>query len=302
MTEEKSTGPEIRAQEKLTLTWFRKCYVPTGGMIIEWTRDEFAARLARPKRHVGTKQSLWLYCPATFFDRHRRNASVEAVYMLGLDIDEPHRDPDACVRLISEALGSVEVFAHSTYHSAADAVKLRVFVPYDRAATADEHATSWRVAARVLSREGVSIDDKCKAPANGFFGWCIPPSGFYFHTHVAGDPLPLSHVDVEETARATTNARPLASTAFRGSLSHAERARRYVARMPPALSGAGGHAATFAVARRLVVDFTLDDETAWAILSEYSERCEPPWSERELRHKLESAKAARVRLSMGAAR
>jgi hypothetical protein len=69
-----------------------------------------------------------------------------------------------------------------------------------------------------------------------------------------------------------------------------ERARAYVAKMPPAISGQGGHDATFAVAKALIHNFALTDREAWPILLEYNERCSPPWSEQELRHKIESAK------------
>jgi hypothetical protein len=42
----------------------------------------------------------------------------------------------------------------------------------------------------------------------------------------------------------------------------------------------------------LVHGFALTDDDALALLREYSERCDPPWSERELLHKIESARNA----------
>jgi hypothetical protein len=69
----------------------------------------------------------------------------------------------------------------------------------------------------------------------------------------------------------------------------AERARKYVAQMPPAVSGQGGHAATFAAAVVLIHGFDLPESVAWEILCGFNSRCSPPWSESELRHKLESA-------------
>ena len=69
-----------------------------------------------------------------------------------------------------------------------------------------------------------------------------------------------------------------------------ERARRYVAKMPAAVSGQGGHNATFHVAC-VLFRFGLDDTDARRLLTEYSARCQPPWSARELDHKIESAKA-----------
>lgn len=71
----------------------------------------------------------------------------------------------------------------------------------------------------------------------------------------------------------------------------AERARRYVARMPPAIAGEAGHNQTFNVACE-IFRFGLSDAEAAAILAEYNARCLPPWSESELAHKLADARAA----------
>lgn len=73
------------------------------------------------------------------------------------------------------------------------------------------------------------------------------------------------------------------------SVSLFERARAYVAKMPVAIQGQGGSDATFAVAKKLIHDFALPEADAWHILLEYNSRCSPPWSEAELRHKLEDA-------------
>jgi len=69
-----------------------------------------------------------------------------------------------------------------------------------------------------------------------------------------------------------------------------QRARAYLAKMPPAISGHGGHNATFLAARALVCGFALDEDDAFDLLvSDYNQRCEPPWAEWELRHKVRSA-------------
>jgi hypothetical protein len=69
----------------------------------------------------------------------------------------------------------------------------------------------------------------------------------------------------------------------------ADRARHYVEKMPPAISGSGGHDALFAVARVLIHGFDLPEDDAWQIVIEYNAKCIPPWSERELGHKLSAA-------------
>jgi hypothetical protein len=67
------------------------------------------------------------------------------------------------------------------------------------------------------------------------------------------------------------------------------RARAYIDKMPPAVSGQHGHDATFRVAISLVHGFGLSESDAMTIMEEYSARCSPPWSRKELEHKLSSA-------------
>lgn len=76
---------------------------------------------------------------------------------------------------------------------------------------------------------------------------------------------------------------------FSSQTSVVERARRYVAMMPAAVSGQGGHNATFRVACVLVLGFALSESEAMAVLSEWNQGCQPPWSEHELQHKIKSA-------------
>ncbi len=68
-----------------------------------------------------------------------------------------------------------------------------------------------------------------------------------------------------------------------------ERARKYLAKIPPAVSGQGGHDQTFYAACVLCLGFNLATDEAFALLSEWNQACVPPWNERELRHKVESA-------------
>ena len=73
------------------------------------------------------------------------------------------------------------------------------------------------------------------------------------------------------------------------SVTSVTKARRYVASIPGAVSGESGHNQTFSVAIPLVHGFALPESYAWTILNEYNATCSPPWSEREMRHKLDSA-------------
>jgi hypothetical protein len=102
-------------------------------------------------------------------------------------------------------------------------------------------------------------------------------------------PAPAWLLQLENGHRETHYSSPSPPTSEAG-LSVLERAKRYVAKCPPAISGQGGHDATLFVACRLIKGFGLSpDEALSLLLHEYNPRCVPPWSEKELRHKVEDA-------------
>lgn len=76
---------------------------------------------------------------------------------------------------------------------------------------------------------------------------------------------------------------------FYSSTSVVERARKYLAKISPAVSGQGGHNVTFHAACVLVMGFGLSDDESLSLLREWNQSCQPPWSERELIHKITSA-------------
>jgi len=68
-----------------------------------------------------------------------------------------------------------------------------------------------------------------------------------------------------------------------------QRARHYLALVPPAITGEHGDLHTFRVCCRLVRGFALDEGEALSALSEWNERCLPPWTTAELVDKLRRA-------------
>ena len=69
-----------------------------------------------------------------------------------------------------------------------------------------------------------------------------------------------------------------------------ERARAFLQCVDPAVAGQRGDLRTFRVCCRIVRGFDLSDDEAVRALSEWNARCEPPWSERELRQKIANAR------------
>jgi hypothetical protein len=70
-----------------------------------------------------------------------------------------------------------------------------------------------------------------------------------------------------------------------------KRAAAYLAGLPRAISGQRGHNQTFRAACVLIKGFDLAIDEARPLLQGCNQGCDPPWSERELEHKLRDADA-----------
>lgn len=77
------------------------------------------------------------------------------------------------------------------------------------------------------------------------------------------------------------------------------KARSWLDKQPPAVSGANGHNQTFEVACRLLNGFALSISDAQSLMREYSSRCQPPWTESEIVHKIEDADRVSHQLPRG---
>jgi hypothetical protein len=76
---------------------------------------------------------------------------------------------------------------------------------------------------------------------------------------------------------------------FSGREAVIARAKLYLTREPPAISGQGGHNQCFHAACILVHGFALSEEEAFEAIQDWNRTCRPPWSAAELRHKLADA-------------
>ena len=89
---------------------------------------------------------------------------------------------------------------------------------------------------------------------------------------------------------ATAVNRPSIPRTWHRDMDPTERARLYLTRVPPAISGDHGDLHTFRVCCRIVRGFDLDDAGALLALAEWNARCVPPWDERELVAKIAHAR------------
>lgn len=100
--------------------------------------------------------------------------------------------------------------------------------------------------------------------------------------------LELSQLAPPEKARAVA---PAAKKERKPGKSPVDRARAYLRKVPGAIAGQSGHDWTFHAAALLIIDFALTIDDALPLLQEWNETCQPPWSDSELMHKLESVDA-----------
>jgi hypothetical protein len=102
-------------------------------------------------------------------------------------------------------------------------------------------------------------------------------------------PLPDAFTDWLTEPVAPTRPAPI-PCASRNVYEAFERAQKYVKRCEPAISGNAGHQTTFKTCIKLIGTFPeLSDAQLWSLLVDYNATCQPPWSERDLKHKLQDA-------------
>jgi hypothetical protein len=94
---------------------------------------------------------------------------------------------------------------------------------------------------------------------------------------------------VEITGTTTTIGNAAHKMVVQGGADVSARARAYLAKTPPAISGQEGHNQTYKAACALVLGFRLTPDAAYPLLAEWNATCQPPWKERDLRRKLREA-------------
>lgn len=123
-------------------------------------------------------------------------------------------------------------------------------------------------------------------PSGGRYQWLTLPN-------VVPGPMPewlIEHLLTVTERKAKPAPAPPRRTYVDNSRFIIKRAMNYLAKIPPAISGSGGHDQTFAAARAMVYEFDLGVETGLELMATfYNVRCSPPWSFKELLHKCEDA-------------
>lgn len=241
---------------------------------------------------------------ATFAGDRRALANVERVFAIGIDLD--HLDA-LSVDTTRPAPGTVydapdwddlrarfagsAAFVHTTWSSTLQLPRLRVFLLLSRPVTGDEYRRVYQATAAHIEASGLVVDRAASDPSRFWFRPAVAAEGrgYVFWT-CDGKPIDVDAALAAVPPPAAPGApprsgpRPVAS-----GVDPYDRAKAYLAKCSGAVSGSGGHNQTFIIASRLVRGFALSTDDAYALLCDWNQRCSPPWSERELRRKVEQA-------------
>jgi hypothetical protein len=287
------------------VTWASALDVPERGKRIAWEWPELVAFVRDVRSWTQPKSSLPVWSPATFRGDHRKGENLEAVGLLVFDIDakdqpEPLTEP-RFHKLIGELFESRAWLAHSSFSATAEAPSWRLILPLAEPLEGARFALAHKHLRKVLAKVGIVQDENAKDGARAFFVPVRPPSGWFVASVHEGQLIDGEKYATKEeasealerefAARDAARRREAleASARRRGRGNPLARARAYLAKVEPAVSGQHGHTKTLEAALKVADVCGLDEAAALEALREYGARCVPPWSEKELRHKAREA-------------
>jgi len=263
---------------------FAKAY--DSGRVLQWVAPVATFCEARWSTwmRVMNEYRFNIYVSVNAMTPHRRQrtkASVGAIRHIFLDVD--HDAPDVLNRVMSRAdLPAPSCVIHSSPGRAQVLWRVQGFSAVDA-----ERLQKYLAIELGGDRCATAVSQTMRVPGFANHKYSPPPivgveygsDGVFTAADFPKPPAPGE----PQASRTTPVSGATSSPDVVG------RARRYLAAVPPAVAGQGGDLRTFRLCCRLVRGFALTPEIALPLLAEWNDRCEPPWTERELAAKLEHA-------------
>ncbi len=240
-----------------------------------------------------SKSTVPGYATCTFQDDKRKKENVLKCTALVLDVDNKTTSTtvDEAARVLPHY-----GFVCSTYNNRLEKTepgyigappRFRILYPYAQPVTPGQHARVWTWAEKQFADKGITVDPTTKdAGRFWFLPSCPPGMESVFEHRVVEGPL----LDANVVAGPDETAASVEGVTYDEPLQERiARAKKYLAKMPPAVQGQDGSKACFNAACTLVRGFDLPLRTSFEMLKqEYNARCTPPWSDAELQHKVDS--------------
>lgn len=258
---------DTRVQEQIDTTW-----------------DAWLTHLAQdPGSDYAGQMEHGGWSPVRYEPAKRAKDNARAAYALVLDHDK-QGSWDTVIGIWRGSLALVHTTkSHGAQGTSGD--RLRVVLPLARPVNADEYTRLWDWAAKRCV--ACPLDPQAKDISRFWYDPSTPPGGWRAE-RIDGEPLNpdlILALAPEPPQLRVVRSRPITQD------HRVERARRYLAKMPAAIAGSNGHTQTFNAVAHVMIGFDLSDETAFDVIAaDYNPRCDPPWSEKELRHKIQSVR------------
>ena len=259
--------------------------LPETDVVEHWrfAPHELIAWLERkPTQRWRGQHSTPGWSPVHYDPPARSKENIKAVYALVLDYDKERPTFERVVDLWRSFHGLV----YTTKSHDIDAHRLRAVLPLSRPVSAEEYERLWQWANLQAQRAELKTDGQAKDASRFWYVPTVPERGEWRAERLTGNvldvdaTLPLAEAPALRVVRA-----PLPDTQDQ----RVERARRYLAKMPGGVSGDAGSTTTFNAVATMMFGFDLDPDTTYSlIVNDYNQRCDPPWSEKELLHKVQS--------------
>jgi archaellum biogenesis ATPase FlaH len=251
--------------------------VSTSGKVVEGDWDKILTEITRWRTFAGDKEHPG-WSAAIFDPCERGNDNVKFMTALVLDYDGTS-SIDAAAELWSDYYGAL----HTTRKHTPEVHRFRVVLPFTRPVSPFEYGAIWR---RVFEKSGRKLDPSPKDAGRFWFVAGSSNKTTFMTRRFSGKPFSPDAILAEPEPQPE---RPPVQR-YESENDAERRASAYLARMPAAISGSGGHAALWSAALALVQGFGLSQDVAFALLrGEYNPRCQPPWTDRELNHKISDA-------------
>ena len=265
-------------REPFAITTWPSLFRPAEGKRLVMSEEYFCSQIEKPIV-AASKDALPRWSACTYVDDYRRLSSVHLAHAIVLDFDSGV-DMNRLMRSREEWAGCY----HSSWSSTEDVPRGRLVLFVDMPVVPREYHRVWRYAVSRFEQYGqpdLQGKEMCKAwAAPG-----IPEDGApYDFILGAGPPIDVREALRVMPAERKPEFKPRQFT--ESEMPAVERARRWLEKQDSAISGQGGSLQTARIAYSLTGFYELDETTAFELLREYNQRCQPPWRDHELRAKI----------------
>lgn len=233
----------------------------------------------KPTKRWDEKCPGW--SPVLYEPPRRAKENIKQVFGLVLDYDK-----SAVWDRVVALWGCFYGLVYTTKSHNIDRHRVRAVLPLSRPVTAEEYDKLWIWADRQSRNVDLIPDGQAKDASRFWYEPTLPDGDTWRAQRLTGNVLDvdatLPQVDTPQL-RVVRPQMPLSTDA------RVTRARKYLEKIPGAVSGDGGHTQTFNAVAHVMYGFDLDADTTYSVIAnDYNPRCDPPWSEKQLRHKIDS--------------